>query len=198
MAGARQYKRDANGRFAGGGGGGGGRKSASTRAANSARAAGLKAKGTTAIGGRVKAKGFAGGKGAQERAGGLRRGGTTSLKRGASTAGAGTRSMMKANAAQVRKKSKKVGTVNKAARMSKSPVSEAKARYKELSSTARKSSPNRTAAENRAAAGARRSMKAMEAKRGRAAAPKKRPILDAIARPILRAMEGGGKKRSRR
>jgi hypothetical protein len=42
------------------------------RKTNSARAADLKAKGTTAIGGRVKAKGFAGGKGAQERAGGLR------------------------------------------------------------------------------------------------------------------------------
>jgi len=76
--GGRKYNRDKNGKFAstGGGGGGaskgGGNKAATTRKTNSARAADLKAKGTTAIGGRVKAKGFAGGKGAQERAGGLR------------------------------------------------------------------------------------------------------------------------------
>jgi hypothetical protein len=70
--GGRKYNRDKNGRFASTGGGGGGSKAAGTRKANSSRAADLKAKGTTAIGGRVKAKGFAGGKGAQERAGGLR------------------------------------------------------------------------------------------------------------------------------
>ena len=57
--------------------------------------------------------------------------------------------------------------------MSKAPVSEAKARYKELSSRARKSSPERSAAENRAAAGARRSMATMVAKRG-VAKPAKR------------------------
>jgi hypothetical protein len=148
---------------------GGGSKAAGTRKANTSRAADLKAKGTTAIGGRVKAKGFAGGKGAQERAGGLRRGGATGLKRKAGTVGAGTRSGLKANAAQagkMRGKSSGGGTVNKATRMSKAPVSEAKARYKELSSRARKSSPERSAAENRAAAGARRSLATMEAKRG--------------------------------
>ena len=102
-AGGRKYARDKNGKFASAGGGGGGSKSASTRSTNSARAADLKAKGTTAIGGRVKAKGFAGGKGAQDRAGGLRRGGATALNRKAGTVGAGTRSGLKANAAQAGK-----------------------------------------------------------------------------------------------
>lgn len=73
---ARTYRRDSNGRFSSGGGGGGrksgGGKAAGTRAANTARAGELKAKGTTGLGGRVKAKGFSGGKAAQQRAGGLR------------------------------------------------------------------------------------------------------------------------------
>lgn len=72
----RTYKRDSRGRFSGGGGGGGkaASKSAgtSTRSKNAARTAELKAKGTTAIGGRVKAKGFSGVKATQKRAGGLR------------------------------------------------------------------------------------------------------------------------------
>jgi hypothetical protein len=157
-------------------GGGKGSKSASTRSTNSARAADLKAKGTTAIGGRVKAKGFAGGKGAQERAGGLRRGGTTALNRKAGTIGAGTRSGLKANAVQAGKTRSKAsggGTVNKATRMSKAPANAAKERYRELSSKARRSGPYRSAAENRAAAGAKRSMQSMVAKRG-ASKPAKR------------------------
>ena len=94
---ARTYKRDSIGRFAGGGGGGGkgggsakpAAKAASTRSTNTARAKALQASGTTAIGGRVKAKGFVGGKAAQQRAGGLRASGTTSVKARAFTVGKG-------------------------------------------------------------------------------------------------------------
>ena len=181
-AGGRKYARDKNGRFASTGGGGGS-KSASTRSTNSARAADLRAKGTTAIGGRVKAKGFAGGKGAQERAGGLRRGGTTALNRKAGTIGAGTRSGLKANAAQagkMRGKASSGGTVNKATRMSKAPANAAKERYRELSGKSRRSGPYRSAAENRAAAGAKRSMQSMEKNRG---ASKPKPANKVAASP---------------
>lgn len=169
---ARSYKRDKNGRFAGSGGGGGGggkgggSKSGTTRAANSARSKDLQAKGTTAIGGRVKAKGFTGGKGAQERAGGLRGSSVTGLKTGKSTAGAGTRSGLKANAAQVGTSRSKAASKG-AAKMSKAPANAAKARYKELSGAARKSSPLRSAADNRKAAGAKRSLNTLIKKRGR-------------------------------
>lgn len=185
----RSYKRDSIGRFAGGGGGGGS-KAASTRATNTARAAGLKAKGTTGLGARVKAKGFAGGKGAQERAGGLRTGGRISGKGMAFTVGRGGKQsagQRAATAGAMRMKSRG-GTINKAARTSKAPANPARDRFKELSSAARKSSPHRSAEENRKAAGARRSMDAMVKNRGRKAAPRKRPVLDAIARPIVRAM----------
>jgi hypothetical protein len=170
-AGGRKYARDKNGKFASTGGGGGS-KSASTRSTNSARAADLKAKGTTAIGGRVKAKGFAGGKGAQERAGGLRRGGTTALNRKAGTIGAGTRSGLQANAAQVGKARSRAASKG-TKKMSKAPANAVKERYKELSSKARRSGPERPAAHNRAAAGAKRSMQAMEKNRG-ASKPKRK------------------------
>lgn len=178
---ARSYKRDKNGRFAGGGGGGGGggKKGGSskqgsqavsqrvaTRYENKSRANELKAKGTTAIGGRVKAAGFSGQKAAQQRAGGLRSQSTVRLKPGASTVGAGTRSGLNANAAQVAKSRSKAASKG-TQKMSKAPASAAKERYKQLSGEARKSSPNRSAAENRKAAGAKRSLGNMIKKRGR-------------------------------
>lgn len=165
---ARSYKRDKNGRFASTGGGGDGSKSkgGSTRSVNTARAKELKAKGTTAIGGRVKTKGFAGGKGAQERAGGLRSSNVQGLKTKGTGAGAGTRSGMKASAAQVGKARSKAASKG-TKKMSKAALSAAKARFKELSSQARKSSPLRSAAENRKAAGAKRSLATMIKKRGR-------------------------------
>ena len=202
---ARSYKRDSSGRFAGGGGGGsgvrksGGSKAATSRAANTARAAQLKAAGTTAIGGRVKAKGFMGGQSAQQRAGGLRKQGRASIKATGTGVGAGTRAGMKANAIAISKERSRAAAkqgAKKTAKMRKAPVSEAKARYKELAGRARKASPYATAGENRQAAGAKRSLAAMQKNRGRAAAPKKRPILDALARPILRAVQGRtGRKR---
>lgn len=166
---ARVYKRDSRGRFSGSGGGGtsGSKTSgASTRSKNTARANELKAKGTTAIGGRVKAAGFAGQKAAQQRAGGLRSQSTVSLNRGKSTVGAGTRSGLKANAAQVGKNRSKAAS-KATQKMSKAPANPAKSRYKELSGAARKSSPFRSAADNRKAAGAKRSLNTMIKKRGR-------------------------------
>jgi len=137
---ARKYRRDSIGRFSGGGGGGS--KAASTRAANTARAAGLKAKGTTGLGARVKAKGFAGGKGAQQRAGGLRKNQIVAAKSG------GFRGNVIAKGGNgVR------GSVARSIAASK---------------------------------------RARTAKAASAAAPgparKKRPVLDAIARPIVRAL----------
>ena len=174
---ARSYSRDSRGRFSGGGGGGGksgGSKAASTRAKNTARAAELKAKGSTGLSSRVKAKGFRGGKGAQQRAGGLRARGQVTGKAAAFTVGKGgkmkpgqaaaSKGAVKA-AAQAKSKAANAGKTM--ARTNKSPVSAAKARYKQLSSTARKSSAFRSAAENRKAAGAKRSLKSMIAKRGR-------------------------------
>lgn len=139
---------------------------AATRYENKSRANELKAKGTTAIGGRVKAAGFSGQKGAQQRAGGLRSQSTVSLKPGKSTVGAGTRSALSANAAQVGKSRSKAASKG-AKKMSKAPASAAKERYKKLSGEARKSSPYRTASENRKAAGAKRSLNTMIKKRGR-------------------------------
>jgi hypothetical protein len=52
------------------------------------------------------------------------------------------------------------------ARTNKAPANAAKERYRQLSSTARKSSPFRSAAENRASAGARRSLNTMVKTRG--------------------------------
>lgn len=166
---ARTYKRDSKGRFAGGGGGGSGGsggKAASTRGINTARAKTLRAKGTVALGSRVKAKGFAGGKGAQQRAGGLRMAQQIALKRKPTSMGAGTRAGLKANAAAVAKARSRAASKG-VARTSKAPMSAAKAQYKALSGAARKASPFRSASENRAAAGARRRLSAMVARRGR-------------------------------
>jgi hypothetical protein len=171
---ARSYSRDSRGRFSGGGGGGGGKKAASTRSKNTARAAELKAAGTTGIGGRVKAKGFAGGKGAQQRAGGLRTSGAASGKARAFTVGKGgkqsaaQRSATKTTTGKMKAAASRKGQAGKTpARTPKAPANPAKARFKQLSGTARKSSPMRSAAENRKAAGAKRSLKSMIAKRGR-------------------------------
>jgi hypothetical protein len=179
---ARTYRRDSRGRFAGGGGGsggggskgggkGGGSKSANTRKANTARASELRDKGTTGIGGRVKAKGFEGGKGAQDRAGGLRRGGTAqgrgpafTVNRTGGQSGAQKAATSKAVKKLARAKSR---STNPPARTNKSPVSPAKTRYKELSGKARKTSAFRTTSERREAAGARRSLQSMVNKRGR-------------------------------
>lgn len=181
--GNRTYKRDSRGRFASGGGGGGGSskgggksKGTSTKSKNTARANELKAKGTTGLGARVKAKGFAGGKAAQQRAGGLKSGGTVSIRGGAKafTVGKGGK-MSGAQKASTKKATRKASSAKSRAaqagkplaRTNKAPVSAAKARYKELASRARSSNPFRTAAENRKAAGAKRSLKTMIAKRGR-------------------------------
>jgi hypothetical protein len=168
-------RRDSRGRFAGGGGGGGGKsgggsKSATSRATNTARAGALRAAGTTGIGGRVQAKGFSGGKAAQERAGGLRRksgAGGDALK-SAPRAGTVSRkgSVSAERAARKAPAKPAESTAAKPQKMSKAPANAAKARYKELSGTARKASPFRTAAENRQAAGAKRSLAAMERNRG--------------------------------
>lgn len=158
--------RDRKGRFASGGGGGGGKsKSGSTRSANTARAKELKSKGTTAVGGRVKAKGFSGGAGAQKRAGGLRSSSVQGLKTKGTGAGAGTRAGMKASAAQAGKARSRAASKG-TKKMSKAAPSAAKARFKELSSQARQSSPFRSAAENRKAAGAKRRLTTMIKKRG--------------------------------
>ena len=173
---ARTYKRDSRGRFAGGGGGGGGggSKSASSRATNTARAKALRAQGTTGLGARVKAKGFTGGKGAQQRAGGLRTSGTAQGRGQAFAVGKGGRVSVAQRAATRRIVKRMAQSRSKAgqggasmARTSKAPVSAAKARYKQLSGAARRQSPFRTPAENRAAAGAKRSLKSMIANRGR-------------------------------
>jgi hypothetical protein len=79
--------------------------------------------------------------------------------------------------------------------MSKAPASAAKARYKQLSSAARKQSPFRTPAENRAAAGAKRSLKSMIAKRGtKGRTPK---AVKAVAKAATAAFVAGQVTRSR-
>jgi hypothetical protein len=183
---ARSYRRDSNGRFSGGGGGGGskasskgvrggggggaGSKAAATKATNKARASELAAKGTTAIGGRLKAKGFAGGAGAQKRAGGLRGTAVISGRAKAFTVGKGGKQSASQRSATKRALAsiKKPAGIKKGrpSRTNKSAPSAAKQRYKELSSAARRSGPYRSGAENRAAAGARRSMQAMVRNRG--------------------------------
>lgn len=180
---ARRYARDSRGRFSSGGGGtaarsgggkSGGSKAASTRATNTARAAQLRGAGTTGLGGRVKAKGFAGGKAAQQRAGGLRAAGSISGPARANTVGRGgrmTTAQRSATSGAIKKSqaatSRAAQKGNKPARTDKAPVSAAKARYKDLSSRSRRSGAFRTAEENRSAAGARRSLSTMVAKRGR-------------------------------
>lgn len=165
---ARSYRRDGNGRFAGGGGNAGGKKAASSRAANNARSADLKAKGTTGLGSRVKAKGFQGGKSAQDRAGGLRSAGqaTVRVKGSAAGTGAGSRTRMRANATAVgQTRSRAASSGGK--KMSKAPANPARDTYKALSGEARKQGAYRSAAENKKSAGARRRLNNMVARRGR-------------------------------
>ncbi len=152
---------------------------AATRYENKSRAGELRKKGTTGLGGRVKAKGFQGGKGAQQRAGGLRRSvGSLRGKGVAFTVGKGgkqsaaQRGATKASTRKMKVAASRKGQAGKPlARTNKSPVSAAKARYKELSGEARRGRGMlgfvSSAAENRKSAGARRSLKSMIAKRGR-------------------------------
>jgi hypothetical protein len=144
--GGRKYARDKNGRFASTGGGGG--KSAGTRKANTSRAADLKAKGTTAIGGRVKAKGFSGGKGAQERAGGLRSqrrmmytgkgsGPRTSASKG--TIGTSARQVARVRASASKAAAPAAAAKPKPARTAPAPRNKAKENYKAQRGIARES-----------------------------------------------------------
>jgi len=187
---ARTYRRDGKGRFSGGGGGGGGgggkkgggkagaaagkaapqSKGAATKAADKGRAADLKAKGTTGLGGRIKAKGFAGKKAVQT-AGGLRSGGEASTRMkaarpGTLSANAGKRGKQTAMAAKSKQQASSRAASKGTKKMAPSPASPAKARYKELSSASRKRGFERTAGENKKAAGAKRSLASFVAKRG--------------------------------
>jgi hypothetical protein len=193
---ARKYSRDSAGRFASGGGGGsrksgankaagnaasggGGGKSgkstaAASRATNKARASALAAKGTTGLGSRVQAKGFAGGKVAQRRAGGLRASNTAQGGGIANTVGRGGKMSAAQRTATDRATKKSMTATSQArqkgvkpARTNKAPVGAAKAKYKDLLSRSRRSGPYRSAAENRSAAGARRSLRSMVTKRAR-------------------------------
>jgi hypothetical protein len=133
---ARSYRRDSNGRFSSGGGSsakasGGARaaaglKAAATRSANTARAAALKAKGTTMLGKRIKPKGFTGGKAAQKRAGGLML--PNNPRRNLPK---GKRSTWRSAPAASKPAAKKP------AKMSKAPVTKAKAAYKAATSKVR-------------------------------------------------------------
>lgn len=108
------------------------------RSVNTARAKALRAAGTTAIGGRLGAKGFAGGKAALERAGGLRRRETIG---GASLPGiVGRRFEQTASRRAASKNAAKAIRMarSKTNRTSKKAPSEAQARYKEASGTVRK------------------------------------------------------------
>jgi hypothetical protein len=146
---ARKYSRDNRGRFASGGGGGGGgskgkaggggkSKAAMTKAADKARAADLRAKGTTGLGMRVKAKGF-GGKKAKETSGGLLTSGRATaapsagrISGKASVRAAGAEKRAKAAQRKASKAGMKPGT-----RMSKAAPSAAKAAFKALRSEQR-------------------------------------------------------------
>lgn len=139
---ARTYKRDKNGRFASTGsarsGSGGTSKAAQSRKANTARASELRAKGTTGLGGRVKAKGFTGGKSAQANAGGLRaRGAGIRSKAAAPGSFKAMKAQSRANQAARQRAASKAGM--KPGKFSKkAPVSGAKSAYKKLRSDARK------------------------------------------------------------
>jgi hypothetical protein len=148
---ARTYRRDARGRFSGGGGSSGGgkgggskaapkSKGAMTKAADKARAADLKAKGTTGLGGRVKAKGF-GGKKAKETAGGLRR---SDRMMDAPTSRPNTisgKASVRAANAQKREKAAQRKASRAASKgtkkMAPAPANEAKTQYKKLRSEQR-------------------------------------------------------------
>lgn len=202
---ARTYTRDANGRFASGGGGGGGSKAAASRKANTARAASLRAGGTTAIGGRVKAKGFSGGKAAQRRAGGLRvntkpqrmwlRREYAPLPSGAKSGrvkrDSNVASKLAASAAKRTERSRsKAGQRGKnMATTSKAAPNAAKTRYKELSTKVRQG--KRWSAhgmqDGRVGAGAKRSLDAMVRNRGKSA-PK---AVKAVAKAAAAAYAAG-------
>jgi hypothetical protein len=138
----RKYSRDKNGRFASGGGGGGsaktsGSKSASSRSTNTARAKDLKAKGTTAIGSRVKAKGFAGGKSAQKNAGGLRSSNTATMKNPM----AGSFKAQKAGAAAAKASKQRAASkagMKPGSQMKKAAPNAAKSEYKKLKTEAKR------------------------------------------------------------
>lgn len=187
---ARSYKRDSKGRFASGGGGGGkkaasGTSAKATRAANDARTADLKSKGLVASGRRASGKlasSYSGTRATQKRnadawsANGTMKAtsATRSLKRTGNTVNArGGQSAAQAAASKRSTKARQVAASRAAnagkpiARTDKSPVSPAKAKYQELRSKARKSSPYRTAAENKASASAKRSLANFTKKRGR-------------------------------
>lgn len=181
LAMARKYSRDNRGRFASGGGGGGGgskgkpsgggkSKAAMTKAADKARAADLKAKGTTGLGMRVKAKGF-GGKRAMETAGGLRSAGMASTRikaarQGTLAADAGKRGKQTAMAVKAKQQAAGRAASKGAKKMAPAPANAAKAKYKELRAASRKGSVYASANENKKAAGAKRSLKNFMAKRG--------------------------------
>lgn len=183
---ARTYRRDARGRFSGGGGSSGGgeskaapkSKGAMTKAADKARAADLKAKGTTGLGGRVKAQGFAGKK-AKDTAGGLRSGGMASTRikaarPGTVAADAGKRSKQTAIAAKSKQKAAGRAASKGSKKMAPAPVSEAKTQYKKLKSEIRAASRYSGAFGNSSAfgnlgakaAGAKRKLNNLIAKRG--------------------------------
>lgn len=145
---ARKYSRDGRGRFASGGGGGGSKgkasgggkaapksKAAMTKAADKARTADLKGKGTTGLGMRVNAKGFSGKK-AKATSGGLLTSGKATaapssgrISGKASVRAAGAAKRAKASQRMASKAGMKPGT-----QMSKAPASPAKAAYKALRS----------------------------------------------------------------
>lgn len=145
--GGRKYARDSRGRFSSTGGGGkaasgggkassGGSKAATTRKANTARAEGLRAKGTTGLGGRVKAKGFQGGKSAQMNAGGLRSVGGNRSKAAAPGSFKARSAQVKVDQKARQRSASKAGKKTEGKFDKKAPVSPAKAQYKALKSAA--------------------------------------------------------------
>jgi len=196
---SRTYKRDGNGRFAGGGGGGGGggAKGAATKKANAARKTELVARGTSQLGGRVKAKGFEGGAAAQKRAGGLRSGGSFRevgkaqgkamggamkgrVKRdsGAAAKLAASRSAMPAKASKA-----------KPAKTSKAAPNKAKAAYKAATSQVRELKMYRGGKSDRVVKGAEAKVRRMEASRGaKKGAPK---AVKAVAKAAAAAYAAG-------
>jgi hypothetical protein len=172
---ARNYKRDSRGRFAGGGGSVGGaatskgQKAAATRATNKARADELRAKGTLGLGRRIKAKGFAGGKAAQERAGGLRVSGTTRLKGMAfavGRSGGQSRARKAATASATKKMSRGATRTTPPAKTTKSPANPAKAKYRAATSKVRELQMYRGGRTDATVRNAQRAVKRMESQRG--------------------------------
>lgn len=157
---------------------------AANRKANTARAAELRGKGVTGMGSRLKAKGFAGGKAAQKRAGGLRVSGAAARIQGSSQAfSVGRRFNQTASRSAATKKAvrkartevSKAGQRGKSlARTNKKAPNPAQARYKELSTRVRSGKrfagagdifTNKGWGTKSDAASARRSKRAMERRR---------------------------------